>query len=73
MRLRYVCSSSTCRREIEIETSSGHVSSQNPVCACGATLKKAYSTPTLKIFSKAESAARFGNLAELAGTRKESR
>lgn len=56
LRERFVCQSSFCRREIEIEPSMGHKPSQttNPRCICGSMMKKVYSKPVLRELSKAE-------------------
>lgn len=49
MRLRYVCVSKTCGRLIELNIPNGDVAKVSfpPVCSCGGTMKKAYSTPVL--------------------------
>jgi hypothetical protein len=44
---RYVCVNSRCRSEIEVVRPSFD-SSGNPRCACGAEMKKPYSTPVLR-------------------------
>jgi hypothetical protein len=53
-RPKYVCQSTTCRREIEIEIPSGQEGQGNPKCVCGSEMKKVYKPPTLTNLSKAE-------------------
>ena len=57
LRERFVCQSSICRREIEIERPAGHKPGQttNPRCICDSMMKKVYSRPVLRKLSEAES------------------
>jgi len=48
MQQRYICRSPTCRRESE---RSGDLE-QNPICACGAEMKKVYSPPDIRSLSE---------------------
>ena len=43
---RYVCTNPLCRAEIEVTRASLDVA--NPKCACGAEMKKPYSTPIFR-------------------------
>lgn len=57
LRERFVCQSSVCRREIEVEPSVVHHKpgqTTNPRCICGSIMKKVYSKPVLRKLSKAE-------------------
>ena len=62
-RVQFVCQSSTCRRqfEIEIQTGSGTGQASRPRCTCGSEMKKAYSKPAFRIVSKDEAMQRLGN------------
>jgi hypothetical protein len=58
MRLRYVCMSKTCRKEMEIETSGNckdREAAAAQTCTCGAKMKMVYSTPHLFKLVKTES------------------
>ena len=57
MRIRYICVSKTCRREVETETLF------IPRCVCGSEMKKVYSAPVFTRLSEAEAAERFGEFA----------
>ena len=49
MSTRYVCVSTTCRREMEFEVSHGGISGRvAKVCPCGAEMKKVYAAPILR-------------------------
>ena len=53
-RAQFVCQSSSCGREAEIETSLGNGAGQvsNPQCTCGAKMKRVYSKPVLRELPK---------------------
>jgi hypothetical protein len=57
---RYVCVSSLCRREANIEFPPGcaDLSSIQPICSCGSVMKKIYSKPSFMKLSKGEAAER---------------
>jgi hypothetical protein len=62
-RVQFVCQSSACRRQVEIEipTGSGTVQVSHPRRACGSEMKKAYSKPAFRILSKEEAVLRVGD------------
>ena len=62
-RMKFICQSSTCRRQVEIEIPAGSGAEQglNPLCACGSKMKKLYMKPLLRELSKAERILRFGD------------
>jgi hypothetical protein len=59
-RVKFVCQSSTCRRQLEIEIPTGNGTGQvsHPRCACGSEMKKAYSKAAFRILSKEEAVLR---------------
>ena len=61
-RERYVCLSEGCSREIDIEVPprGRPGESSNPICTCGAEMKKVYSVPVFQKLSKSEAVQRFG-------------
>lgn len=63
MTSKYVCLSSSCRREVEMEIPPSYAVGEilNPKCICGAEMKKVYSKPVLSGLSKEEAVHRFGN------------
>jgi|GEM_PF-6775409 len=63
MRIRYICASKTCRREVETETSNKNGTLFIPRCVCGSEMKKVYSAPVFTRLSEAEAAERFGEFA----------
>ena len=67
LREQYVCSSATCRREIEIEIPPGHKvgETQNPRCTCGSKMKKVYSAPVFRELTSAEAILRLGDIGPL--------
>lgn len=58
---RYLCQNPNCRGEIEVMTNSGEEDS-NPLCRCGAKMKKVYSKPIFRELSAIEAIARFGDI-----------
>lgn len=65
MSKRYVCVSTACRREAEIEIPLSDVDGQtsNPKCSyCGSEMKKVYTKPAFVKLSEAEAIQRFGDL-----------
>jgi len=70
---RYVCVSSLCRREVEIEIPPARPDSGtfHPICNCGSEMKKVYSKPSFLKLSMAEAMRRFGELVgeELSGNK----
>jgi hypothetical protein len=45
---RWICQNADCRCEIVVVKSSGLKTGSNPICSCGSTMKKPYTTPELK-------------------------
>jgi hypothetical protein len=60
MRIRYICASKTCRREVETEASNKNGTFFTPTCECGSEMKRAYFAPAFTRLSEAEAAERFG-------------
>jgi hypothetical protein len=60
MRIRYICASKTCRREVETEASNKNGTFFTPTCECGSEMKRAYSAPVFTRLSEAEATERFG-------------
>ena len=62
-RVQFICQSSACRRQVEIEIPAGGGAGQglNPLCACGSKMKKVYAKPVLRELSKAECILRLGD------------
>jgi hypothetical protein len=62
-RMQFVCQSSMCCRQVEIEIPTGGEAGQisNPRCICGSKMKKAYSKPNVRILSKEEAVLRLGD------------
>jgi len=62
-RVQFICQSSACRRQVEIEIPAGGGAGQglNPLCACGSKMKKVYAKPVLRELSKAERILRLGD------------
>jgi len=62
-RVQFVCQSSTCHRQVEMEIPIGNGTGQvsDPRCACGSEMKKAYSKPAFRILSKEEAVLRLGD------------
>ena len=62
-RMRFVCQRLACRRQVEIEippgSGAGHV--PDPLCICGAKMKRAYAEPVFRELSKAEGILHFGD------------
>ena len=52
---RYICQSPVCRRESELPAGL----EQNPICECGAEMKKVYSPPEIRSLSEED--ARVGS------------
>jgi hypothetical protein len=52
-RVKLACQSSTCRRQIEMEISTGSETGRvsHPRCACGSEMKKTYSKPGFRMLS----------------------
>ena len=64
MRIRYICVSKTCRREVETETSNKNGTFFAPTCECGSEMKKVYSAPAFTRLSEAEATERFGEFVQ---------
>jgi len=62
-RVQFICQSSVCRRqrEMEIPIASERGQISNPGCVCGSEMKRVYSKPVVRELSKAEAAMRFGD------------
>jgi hypothetical protein len=62
-RVQFICQSSVCRRqrEMEIPIASERGQISNPRCICGSEMKRVYSKPVVRELSKAEAAMRLGN------------
>lgn len=56
MRVRWVCVSKSCRREVEVQIPPGEVAGKlpSPTCTCGAEMKRVYATPTVRKLSRDE-------------------
>ena len=67
LRVQFICHSSACRRQVEVEIPAGGGAGQglNPLCACGSKMKKVYAKPVLRELSKAERILRLGDSALL--------
>ncbi len=67
LRVQFICQSSACRRQVEVEIPAGGGAGQglNPLCACGSKMKKVYAKPVLRELSKAERILRLGDSALL--------
>ncbi len=63
LRVQFICQSSACRRQVEIEIPAGGGAGQglNPLCACGSKMKKVYAKPVFRELSKAERILRLGD------------
>ena len=63
LRTQWICQSSACRRQVEIEIPAGGGAGQdlNPLCTCGSKMKKVYAKPALRELSRAECILRFGD------------
>jgi len=61
--MKFICTSSACRRQgqIEIPTSSRGAQISNPRCTCGSEMKRVYVKPAVRELSKAEATRRFGD------------
>ena len=62
-RVQFICQSSACRRQVEIEIPAGGGAGQglNSLCACGSKMKKVYAKPVFRELSKAERILRLGD------------
>lgn len=56
MRIRWVCVSKTCQREVEAQIPPGDMAGKlpSPACTCGAEMKRAYTAPTVRRLSRDE-------------------
>ena len=56
LRQKYICSSESCRCEIELEIPPDSFGREtpNPTCGCGAKMKKVYKSPVLFRLYRAE-------------------
>lgn len=56
MRIRWVCVSKTCQREVEEQMPPGEVAGKlpSPPCTCGAAMKRVYTAPTVRKLSEDE-------------------
>ena len=63
LRVQFICQSSACRRQVEIEIPAGGGAGQglNSLCACGSKMKKVYAKPVFRELSKAERILRLGD------------
>jgi hypothetical protein len=48
---RYICQNPLCRSEIEVTRASAEASG-NPICCCGAEMKKPYTSPVFRELSE---------------------
>ena len=53
-RVRFVCPSETCGKQIEIPGAQKSERKGNPKCVCGSEMKKVYEKPTVRKLSSAE-------------------
>jgi len=62
-RVQFICQSSACRRQVEIEIPTGGGAGQglNLLCVCGSKMKKVYTKPVFQELSKAERILRLGD------------
>jgi len=65
---QFVCQSSACRRQVEIEIPIGSEGGRtsNPRCSCGAEMKRVYAKPVFREFREAEARSRLKDSGGLA-------
>ena len=63
MRIRWICVSEACHREVEVQIQPSDMARQlpSPTCTCGGAMKKVYSTPTFRRLSEDEASQVCGN------------
>lgn len=56
MRIRWVCVSEVCRREVEVQVAPADMARKisSPTCACGGAMKRVYTTPTIRKLSQGD-------------------